>query len=74
MFRGKMLRLRIRERWWFLSCDVCTSKAFEDCDAYKCRNSYTTRTATPRYKLAIMAADEGSAVEMVFFTVKMLRV
>ncbi|KAF7075546.1 hypothetical protein CFC21_080318 [Triticum aestivum] len=45
-----------------------TWKAMEDGDAYHCTNlNCVNRTASPRYKLPIIAADGNATVEMVFF-------
>ncbi|XP_014758671.2 replication protein A 70 kDa DNA-binding subunit B [Brachypodium distachyon] len=56
------------QNWWFLSCDTCTYKATEEGDAYKCTNSACGSTsASPRYKLIVVAAEKESTVEMVFF-------
>lgn len=49
MFRGKiLLDARVENQRAMVVPVVWMSKAVEDCDAYKCTNGYTNRTATPR--------------------------
>ncbi|KQJ87973.2 hypothetical protein BRADI_4g14639v3, partial [Brachypodium distachyon] len=36
------------QTWWFLSCDICTSRAVEEGDGFSCTNSNcSNRTASP---------------------------
>lgn len=56
------------QTWRFRSCDQCSYKAVEDGAAYQCLNSNcVSKSASPRYKIPIIAADDNVTVEMVLF-------
>ncbi|XBI64033.1 hypothetical protein VPH35_044302 [Triticum aestivum] len=56
------------EHWWFLSCQMCHRKAFQVGSAFVCSNKKCGCTsATPRYKVRLIGADESGEIEFVFF-------
>ncbi|XP_047043815.1 uncharacterized protein LOC124648024 [Lolium rigidum] len=54
--------------WWFLSCDDCNCKAYEEGSVYRCnRERCSCKSASPRFCLPLVASGDEVSVEMVFF-------
>ncbi|KAM0865940.1 hypothetical protein ACQ4PT_042946 [Festuca glaucescens] len=69
-FRSKIVidGVQPNKGWWFLSCDDCNCKAYEEGSFYRCsRERCSCKSASPRFCLPVVASGDGASVEMVFF-------